>query len=126
MFKPAEIMAKANADSEFQLASRLWSTTLRLDVGEQLYVMRVDDGRISEFASCAPDKLAGINWAVKIFATPEEWNEFLRPVPRPFYQDLTGAVMRHGFRLDGDLVAFNAYYAAMRRLFDIMREANAA
>ncbi|MGH7933741.1 MAG: hypothetical protein ACREQN_11330 [Candidatus Binataceae bacterium] len=126
MIKPAELVEIANADSEFKLAARLWSTTLRLDVGEQPYVMRVDDGRISEFAPCGSDKLADLDWTVRIFAAPEEWNEFLKPVPRAFYQDLTGAVMRHGFQIEGDLLSFNPYYAAMRRLFDIMRQADAA
>jgi hypothetical protein len=45
----------------------------------------------------------------------------LKPVPKAFYQDLMAAMTRHNFRVEGNLVAFNPYYRAICRLFELMR-----
>ena len=110
------ITAAANSDGEFKLAARLWNADVRLDVGDDAYLVRVRDGRISEFS-----RNNSSQYDVKISAPEGDWRELLKPIPKAFYQDLMAAMTRHGFRLEGDLLAFNPYYRATCRLIELMR-----
>ena len=118
LFDMNAIVPAANSDGEFKLAARLWNADVRIEVGADAYVMRMRDGRISDFS-----KSDAANCDVKIFAPESDWRELLKPVPKPFYQDLMAAMTRHGFRVEGDLLGFNPYYRAMCRLFELMRKA---
>jgi hypothetical protein len=123
LFDTAAIAAAANGDGEFKLAARLWSTDLRFDVGDDSYILRMRDGRIAEFApldSSAAQKAHAVTW---ISAPLSDWRELLRPIPKPFFQDLMAAVTRQDFKIEGDLTGFNPYYRATCRLFELMREA---
>jgi hypothetical protein len=108
----------ANDDPEFRIAARLWNGAVRLALGEDAHVIRVKDGQI---ASIVPDAEGAGAWDVSISAPAEDWDRFLDPVPKPFYQDLWGATIHHGFEMTGDLEALLPYYPAMRRLFELMR-----
>lgn len=119
---PAAIEA-ANGDGEFKLAARLWNADVRLEVGAEASVVRVRDGRIVAFAP--------VDWAnraaghdVCISAPESDWRELLKPVPKPFFQDLMSAVSRQDFKLEGDVVSFYPYYRAINRLFELMRNLN--
>ena len=50
LFDPNSITAAANSDGEFKLAARLWNADLRFEVGAEPYLMRIREGRISEFS----------------------------------------------------------------------------
>lgn len=123
MFDEAEILRAAGGDAEFQLAARFWTSTIRLDAGDSGYLLRIEDGRVLGLAPA--DAHRGEEFDVRISAPREDWDELLRPVPRPFYQDLMAAVWRQGFKLEGDLIGFAPYYQAMNRLFELMRTARA-
>ncbi len=118
LFDTNAIAAAANSDGEFKLAARLWNADLRLEVGADSYLVRMRDGRIGEFSQADAAK-----WDVKISAPESDWRELLKPIPKPFYQDLMAAITRQGFKLEGDLLGFNPYYRATCRLFELMREA---
>ena len=47
-------------------------------------------------------------------------------MPRPFYQDLYAATVHHGFSVSGDTLNYCAYYPALRRLVELMRDARHA
>src|ERR1700733_8815435 len=110
------ITASANTDGEFKLAARLWNADVRFDVGANTYLMRMRDGHIRDF-----EKSAAANYDVKISAPEEDWRELLKPVPKPFYQDLMAAMTRHNFRVEGDLLGFNPYYRAISGLVEVVR-----
>jgi hypothetical protein len=110
------IAASANTDGEFKLAARLWNADVRFDIGADTYLMRMRDGRITDFS-----RISAAQYDVKISAPEEDWRELLKPIPKPFYQDLMAAMTRHNFRVEGDLLGFNPYYRAVCRLFELMR-----
>jgi hypothetical protein len=112
------ITLAANSDAEFKLAARLWNADIRLEVGSEIYLMRVRDGRVSYFS-----KSESAQYDVRISAPESDWRELLKPIPRAFYQDLLAAVTRHGFKVEGNLLGFNPYYRAICRLFELMRKA---
>jgi hypothetical protein len=109
---------RVNADGEFALAARFWDATLRLDVGPESRRLRFEAGTLREVASCERDAECDLH----VSAPAEEWERLLEPVPRPFYQDLFGAQLHHDIALNANPVDFAAYYPALRRLLEILRE----
>ena len=66
---------------------------------------------------------SGAHSSVQISAPTEDWERMLAPVPRPFNQDLFGAQLHHDVELNRDPLDYAAYYPALRRLVEILREA---
>ena len=110
---------RANADGEFALHARFWNATIRLDVGRSRYRLDVRDGIV---ADCTP-WLGSIACDLTIGADETEWGRLLEAIPKPFYQDLYAATVHHGFTVSGDQLNYCAYYPALRRLVELMREA---
>ncbi len=113
------LAARLDADGEFRVAARHWHATLRLDVGNESHSVSLEDGRVGAVANCDP----GSKCDIYIGASQEVWEEMLAPAPRPFYQDLMAAQMHHGVAMNPDFLDFAAYYPALRRLIEVMREA---
>ncbi len=127
IFDTRAAIVAANNDGEFKLAARQWTADLRLDAGDESYLVRVRDGLIADFRMLDKTERVTVSPLVTISAPRTDWAELLKPVPRPFFQDLMAAQTRQGFRVEGnDLTAFNPYYRAVNRLFELMRGARAA
>jgi hypothetical protein len=110
----------ANRDPEFRIAARFWDCRLRIDEGERGRTIRIERGRITTVEPAE----RGASWDLRIGAAAEQWARLLEPVPRPFYQDLYGAAMHHGFELHGNLEHhLFPYYPALRRLVELLRGA---
>ena len=109
---------RLNADPEFRLAGREWTATLRLEIGESAHALHIDAGVVRSVEETAP----GAEADVFVRAPESDWQELLAETPRPFYQDLTGAAVHHGVRLPRDTVSYAAYYPALRRLIQVMRD----
>lgn len=115
---PLQLQASANGDPEFGRAARYWNATLSLETPTRALCVDIAAGRVTRCHTGAPGEAATIT----IAASEEGWQQFLAPVPRPFYQDLLGGcVQHHGFTIAGDILALSAYYHASQRLFAIMR-----
>lgn len=116
-----KLQTAANADPEFRIAARFWNTALRLEMGNEALLIRIEKGQIAELLSGhqAFAFLTPVN--IVVSAPPADWQKFLARVPQPFYVDLWGAMTHHGFKVGGDMENLYAYYPAVRRLFDIMR-----
>jgi hypothetical protein len=116
------IVGTANADAEFQLAARLWTGSVCFKMGADSFLLEMREGRIE---SLAPAEIS-LPGEVTISAPDADWREMLKPVPKPFFQDLMAAISRQDFHLEGsDLVAFYPYYRATCRLIEIMRAISA-
>jgi len=109
---------RANADGEFALHARFWNATVKVGVGDSNYRLDIRDGAVK---ACTPwaGTIAG---DLAIEAAESEWAKLLEPMPRPFYQDLYAATIHHGFSVVGDTKNYCAYYPALRRLIELMRE----
>lgn len=113
-----QFLEAVNEDPEFKIVARFWETLLKIEMGERHYMFNIVQGRISG-ANLTPGSQE--SWNIKIGAPEEEWRQFLEAVPRPFYHDLAAASALHGFYYEGDIESFNAYYPAIRRMFEVMR-----
>ena len=113
----SRVMERANGDGEFRIAARFWRTTLRFDLGSESVRFTVDDGVIRTIAPSGP----GADCTVSVAGSRESWERLLAAVP--LWQDLLGAVLRADFVVTAaDPEAFYAYYPAVRRLVDLVRE----
>jgi hypothetical protein len=113
----SRVMERANADGEFRIAARFWQAALRFDIGPESVRLTVEDGVIR---AIAPGP-SGADCEVGVSGTLPSWERLLAAVP--LWQDLLGAVLRGDFVLKAeDPEAFYAYYPAVRRLVDLVRE----
>jgi hypothetical protein len=112
------VAARANADGEFRILARFWNASIRLELGSEHLRVAIRHG---ELAAVEP-------WSGRIasdltIAAPEHaWRALLAAVPQPFYHDLAAAAAHHEFDLHGDIRHRCAYYPAVRRLVELMRE----
>jgi hypothetical protein len=119
VYKRADVVAeRCGADAEFRMAARYWTGSLRLEIGEEVIDLRIDDGVIS---AGGPDRPPGKGAGHIGLAGPDEvWNQLLAPVPRPFFNDIMPA-QAFGLRHEGDAETMWQYYPAVRRLVELMR-----
>ena len=119
---PTRLSALFDTDRELALCARFWTGALHLGVGAERWCLRFEAG---DFAGVSKAPAAPGPRDVEIVAAPAEWEKLLAPVPPPFYQDAFGASLHHPVSLGGDLDTLFAYYPAVRRVIEILREANA-
>ena len=113
----SRVLERANGDGEFRIAARFWRTALRFDLDPESVCFTVDDGVIRTIAPSDP----GADCAVSVVGSRECWERLLAAAP--LWQDLLGAVLRGDFVVTAvDPEAFYAYYPAVRRLVDLVRE----
>jgi len=113
------IRDRLNADPEFVLTARFWTCDLRFRIGDDLYFMHIDNGRVTSFVHGT----AGFDaYAIHIGGPVAVWERMLEATPKPFYHDWFAASFHHDFELGGDLGAAYAYYYALRRIHAIMGE----
>lgn len=116
---PDTLREALNSDSEFRLQARYWDGVLQLQFGDQAHTFRLKDGEVVSIEDTpVPD---GTKCSAIISAPIEDWCEFLQPIPRPVCHELFPASFRHGFELKGDEDYVWAYYAALRRVGEILR-----
>jgi hypothetical protein len=107
----------ANDDAEFAIAARMWDADVVFASDGNAVKMSIADGRITDIASVPRASTAEI-----CISGPEDgWTKMLAPLPAPFYQDLFGASIHHGFTIEGEVEAVYPYYPALRRLIELLR-----
>jgi hypothetical protein len=109
----------ANADGEFRLHARFWNARIRIAHGDGVTRLRVVDGALQD---SGPWNAADFGADLDIGASAGDWDALLARLPAPFYHDLWAANVHHGFQLSGDSHHLCAYYPAVRRLVELMRE----
>lgn len=113
------LLAAANADPEFTYAARFWSTRLRLEIGRTAVAIRILDGSVVA-VDAPPRDFEPADLVIR--ADQDTWDQMMQPLPRPFYQDLWGAMYQHGVAVDGDIDVLCAYYPAVSRIVTLLRD----
>jgi len=119
---PTRLSTTFHADRELARCARFWTGALHLGVGAERWSLRFEAG---DFAGVGKAPAVPGARDVEIVAAPAEWEKLLASVPPPFYQDAFGASLHHPVSLGGDPDTLFAYYPAVRRVIEILREANA-
>lgn len=118
MFDQTRFMTEVNCDGEFQITARYFNGALKLFFGEEALLLSFRDGKLVEIKPGVLFDTADVT----IRGPVDHWQEFLKPVPRPFFHDMFAAIVSRKFEWFGDSETFFAYYGAFRRLFQLMRE----
>ena len=114
-----DIRDRLNRDPEFVLTARYWYCDLRFVVGDDLYFMHIENGRVESFQQGTQ----GFDpYTINIGGPVEVWLQMLVDKPRPFFHDWFAASFHHDFELGGDLESAYAYYFAIRRIHAMMGE----
>ena len=114
------LRAAVATDTELAMTGRWCTLDLALVVGEEIVLLRVEGGKISEVI---PEPDIGASWSVTLRGTREDWLTFLQPVPPPFYQDLLAMNGRApSFTIEGDRKVFVRHLHALARIFRIAQE----
>jgi len=117
-FEPGRVVQALTDDPEFTMAARHWTARVRLFVGPDDYYLDVVRGTVVGLQKGA----SGYDSHTIVLGAPVEvWEQMMAPVPRPFYQDHWSAFMRHGFTISGDLEVAYSYFAAIRRMVEVLR-----
>ena len=106
-----------DADPEFALAARMWTGDVTFVSDGDAVRVSLHDGRIGAIEPAQPDATS----MIRIAGPRDGWDEMLKPLPRPFYQDLFGAATHHGFTIGGKIEDVGPYYPALRRIIELMR-----
>ena len=110
------LVAAANADGEFSLLARMWNARINIANDADVFALTVVQGRITGTDA------ASANADVHIRGPRAGWDEMLRPLPKTVLSYLRAAAVHHGFSIAGDLMHTAAYYPAIRRLIELLRE----
>lgn len=116
---PTRLTAQLDSDRELARCARFWTGALHLGVGAKRWRLDFDNG---QFKGARQSDTAPGPRDIEIAADVEQWEKLLAPVPPAFYQDPYGAAAHHGVKLGGDSETLFAYYGALRRVIEILRE----
>lgn len=108
-----------NNDPEFKLLGKDMSLNLVIEVGSDRRLFKVRDGEVSSIGRAVPmaDPVD-----VYIKGGDEFWSKLLSPVPPPRFQNLHAATHAGNCEIAGNSEMYNAYFPAINRMIDVMRE----
>ena len=117
-----KFLTAARADFEFTRETRYLTGVIRVDLGDQSWAMSFANGVLAGITDGAavPDS----ECRIIVGGTKAQWDALLEPKPRPFYQCLQSAAVKHGMRLNVANETF-AYLPALNRMTTLMRELRA-
>ena len=104
------VVRLANANPAFRLAARYWTARVAVDVGDERYVLEVDDGAVRSFERAGVGDgggTAGVpdGFDARVHGPARSWEQLLQPIPPPRLDKVaTGMRGPEAVAIDGDLV----------------------
>lgn len=114
------------SDPELATLVKHWTARVGLRMGDDSYVLHVQDGEAAGFSAGTLD-----DTQVRLSGSDEQWRAQLEAVPKPYWQDpLMGAMFAEGaadpvgrFKVEGDnFQHLFPYYPAIQRIVEMLRE----
>jgi len=118
LFNAQKFQSALNEDGEFKIAGRFLDGALKLHFADDALLLKFRDGQLVSMVT--PSLFDTADVVIKVPLS--SWQEFLKPMPKPFFHDMFAAIVRNQFEWSGDSETFFAYYGAFRRMFQIMRD----
>ena len=110
---------RISLDSEMKLVSRDMTLNLALDIGGERRLIKIRDGEWRSIGRFVPLS-EPIDLTIK--GPDAFWQQLLSPAPPPGFQNLYAGVRFAKCEVSGNSELYNAYYAAITRLIDILRD----
>jgi hypothetical protein len=109
-----------NADEELALIGNWFTAAFLFQAGDAQYLFRVEQGRLVEVV---PSPRFDQAWSFALRAPKEHWQNFIRPLPPPLFNEIFAMLMRvPEFRLEGDTLAAMQNARALQRFMSLMRK----
>lgn len=108
-----------NEDGEFKLKSRDMDLHLSIEIGSERRLLRFRAGQLASIGTFMA-LAEPIDLTIK--GTAEFWQKLLAAVPPPRFQNLYAGVRFGTCDVSGNGELYSAYYAAITRLIDTLRE----
>ncbi len=108
-----------NNDPEFALVACDMALSLVLDVGSHTRILTFQGGQLNSVGTqLGQDDAIDI----RITGTEDFWRKLLLPLPPPRFQNLYAGVRFATCNVSGNSELYNAYYAALTRMIEVLRE----
>lgn len=110
---------RARGDFEFKRETRYLTGVIRLDFGDESWALSFANGALAGITDggAVPDAES----TIIVGGTVEQWGELLKRRPRPFYQCIQSAAVKHGMRINVSNETF-AYLPALNRMTTLLRQ----
>jgi len=110
---------RINSDGAFGLVARDMTLNLAIEAGDARRMVAFRDGTVTKIGDFVPQ-----TEPVDITITGDDafWRSLLSPVPPPRFQNLYAAVRAGTCVFTGNGELYAAYFAALTRMIDVMRE----
>jgi hypothetical protein len=112
----------AKADFEFTRETRYLNGTIKLDFGTDAWALNFDNGKLVDVAEGAA--IDEKRCKIVVGGTPEQWDMLLEMKPKPFYQCIQSAAVKHGMRISDTNETF-AYLPGLNRMTTLLRQLRA-
>ena len=108
-----------NCDPEFKLVSRDMTLNLAIEIGGERRLLKIRDGLWQSIGAFVP-----LSEPIDVTITGDSpfWQKLLSPVPPPQFHNLYAGVRFGHCKVSGNSELYFAYYAAITRLVEVMRE----
>ena len=104
-------------DRELSVFGRWCNIGFAIEVGEEVFLVRLREGAVSEVVVEPNTKDL---WSFTLVGSPEDWTTFLQQTPPPFYHDLLAMNVRvPTFSIEGDQHTFVQHLRTMKHIFRI-------
>src|SRR5256885_905620 len=98
------LAARCRVDGEFRLAARYWTGSFRIDRGDEVASLVLENGLVRVPPVPATALPAGPGH-IGLRAPPQVWARILAPIPAPFFNDIVPA-QAAGLVVEGEQETF--------------------
>lgn len=111
----------AKNDFEFRRETRYLTGMIKIDFDSHAWALIFEDGELVEVVDGGD--VADEEAKVIVGGTKEQWLALLEVKPKPFYQCIQSAAVKHGMRINVAHETF-AYLPALNRMTSLLRHLN--
>jgi len=108
-----------NNDPEFKIIGRYMTLNLAIEVGSDKRLFKVLEGELKEIG---PIHRMVDSVDVYIKGSEEFWEKLLLPIPPPRFQNIHAGLRAENCEISGNSELYSAYFPAINRIIDVMRE----
>lgn len=108
-----------NHDPEFKLAARYLSEDILLEMQDSQCLLKIRDSVVT---GVNPAPSSNDPWSISIKATAESWEKLLQSSPPPIFTGLNALLVRGNVEIAGNIEVAFAYFWALNRMLDLMRQ----
>jgi hypothetical protein len=112
----------AKADFEFTRETRQLTGTIKVDFGTDSWALNFANGNLVDVTDGAA--IDEKQCKIVVGGTSEQWDMLLETKPKPFYQCIQSAAVKHGMRISDTNETF-AYLPGLNRMTTLLRQLRA-